>query len=280
MFDVLRNGRMKAAASAGTIIIATMIGAGVCAADTPKAKTADKVTEVSLQNALKVTVEVTFTGDEALKKISPWQSSGDGTRVIGKFPDGTNIKWQAKPKNDQDKNQFTSCKGEKKISGSSATIVMSLDSCSKANAASKSDASKTQANSKTSEKGSGSGSGSAAPKTDTSKTPDKNADSGETIKITFDNTMDNQEGVSLRIWDVAVPGVIQETSMSAGILNGKPSTLRHTTSATGKKDKSGNYNIEVEFHCGNRGGNEKVKGSASTLLIVKSGNGGCELKKP
>ncbi len=280
MFDVLRNGRIKAAAAtAGTVVIATIIGAGMCAADTPKAKTTNKVTEVSLQNALKVTVEVTFTGDEALKKISPWQSTGDGTRVIGKFPDGTNIKWEAKPKSDQDKNQFTSCKGEKKISGSSATIVMSPDSCSRANAAPKSDA-----NNKTSEKGTDSSS--SAPKNSASNTQGNNKTSGnsgdgagKSIKITFDNTMDNQEGVSLRIWDEAVPGVIQETSMAPAMLNGKSTGHSHTTSATGKKDKSGNYSIDIEFHCGNRGGNVKIKGSASTIQVVKSSNGGCELKK-
>src|SRR3954451_21809251 len=98
MFDLVRNARTRAvAASAGIVVVATIIGAGVSAADTPKAK----VTEVSLQNTLKVTVEVTFSGDEALKKISPWQSSGDGSaRVIAKVPDGTTVKWEAKPKND------------------------------------------------------------------------------------------------------------------------------------------------------------------------------------
>ena len=211
MFDTLRNVRMQAAAaSAGIVFIATVVGTGMSAADTPKGK----LTEVSLQNTLKVTVEVTFSGDEGLKKIGAWQSSGDGSaHIVGKVPDGTTIKWTARPKHDQDKNQFTACTGEKKVSGTSTTIVITPDGCSKANAAPKPEASNnktsaksadstdsstpknggtnTQANNKTSGN-KGDSAGSSAPKNDANKTQDNNKTSGSSSAGSAGNSNQNQ----------------------------------------------------------------------------------------
>ena len=86
MLDRLRNMRGTPLSSAGTVVIATIIGAGVAAADT-------KVTEVKLQNKSGVTLEVTITdGDAALKKKGAIQSaSGNDARSIGTVPDGTKI---------------------------------------------------------------------------------------------------------------------------------------------------------------------------------------------
>jgi hypothetical protein len=266
MFDAL-HVRMKAVAAAGIIIIATIIGAGVSAAETPKAKVTDKVTEVSLQNALKISVAVTFSGTEALQKKGSVSSVGDKAQVIGNVPDGTTIKWEAKPKTDQDKNMFTACKGEKKVSGLKDTIVMSSDSCTKANAAAKTGTSDTQAN---------------------NKTPAKSADNDAgSIQITFENTTDNQT-VSLKITDQATPGVTQEISSIASATNNGtpwPSAVKNTATATVKKDKSGKYNIEVNWNCRDNdgrgkyshGGDAKYNDSASTMQIVKSSDG-CALK--
>lgn len=307
MFDTVRNVRLKtAAASAGIVIIATILGAGVSAADTK-----GKLTEVSLQNTLPVTVEVTFSGDEALKKISPYQSGGNGpARVVGKVPDGITIKWEAKPKNDQDKNQFTGCKGEKKVSGSTATIVVSTDSCGKssANAASKTGAGNTQANDKTDKdktdkdktekdktsndkkanekkaddkaaNNKTSNDKTANNKKDNDKTSGNSADSaGGTMQVTLENTLDN-DAVRLRIWDLVDGGAsyLEIDSIGAATFNGKPSGVKNTSNFNAKKDKSGKYSIEVEWHCGDRGGVAKYKDSVNKIQIVKSGDG-CELK--
>jgi len=291
MFDTLRNTRMKtAASSAGIVVIATMIGAGVSVADTK-----GKLTEVSLQNTLPITVEVTFSGDETLKKISPYQTAGNGpARVIGKVADGITIKWEAKPKNDQDKNKYIGCKGEKKVSGATTTIVMSADNCGKANAAPKADTTNNQANSKPSEKSPDAKAASdkaakdkaAKDKTDNEKTANNktsgnSADSaGGTLQITFQNTMDNQAVSSMRIWDLAVPGSssLDISSIGAATLDGKPSGFKNTINFTAKKDKGGKYNIEVELHCDKYGNTAKYKDAVTTIPIVKSSDGGCELK--
>ena len=60
MFETLQNLRTKSAAmAAGTVVAATMIGAGVAAAE-------PKSTDLKLQSKLPVTVEVKFSGDKAL----------------------------------------------------------------------------------------------------------------------------------------------------------------------------------------------------------------------
>jgi hypothetical protein len=283
MFGTIRMMRAKTAATAAaTAIVATMIGAGVAAAD-------PKSTEVKLQSKLPVTVEVTFSGDKALQKVSPWQAAGDDKAYpVARVPEGTSVKWEAKPKNDQDKNRFTSCRGQKSASGSSVTIVISEDSCTKgtASAAPKADTSKNpapktdDANKKDAPKADGSNkkNDTANNKTD-NKTSGTGSGSGDgDIKLTLENTMDT-EAVSFRIWDQAVPGVIIEISgIAAATLNGKKWDAKNTDTISVKKDKGGKYTLDIEWHCGNRGGFAKYKDSASKIQIVKTSDGGCDLK--
>ena len=279
MFEALQNLRTKSAAlAAGTVVAATMLGAGVAAAE-------PKSTDVKLQSKLPVTVEVKFSGDKGLEKVSPWQATANSEpHSVGKVPDGTTIRWEAKPKNDQDKNRITSCRGQKTVTGLTSTITISKDDCSKAAATaapkpapapapkaedtSKKDAPKTDpkktdtANNKTDNKSSGSGAGSG---------------DGE-IKLTLENTMDN-DAVSFRIWDKGLPGVITEISgISAATLNGKKWDAKNTTTTAVKKDKDGKYTLEIEWHCGNRGGFAKYKDSSTKIQVVRVSDGGCELK--
>jgi hypothetical protein len=130
MLDTFRNKRMMAATrSAGIVGIATIIGSGVAAAD-PKA------TEVKLQNKSGVALEVTITdGDAMLKKKGSIEFAAGDARSIGTVPDGTTLKWVATPKRDDDKNRFTGCKGDKKVSGSKDTIVIEEKNCNKSSAA-------------------------------------------------------------------------------------------------------------------------------------------------
>jgi hypothetical protein len=123
MFDTLRNNRMKtAAASAGVVVaMATLLGAGKAAAE-------PKQTAVKIQSQLPVTVEVTFTGITVSGGTYQIASNGEA-RPLGNAPDGTTIKWVAKPKNPDDKGKFTQCKGEKKVAGLTSTIVLTADSC-------------------------------------------------------------------------------------------------------------------------------------------------------
>ena len=291
MFEMLQNLRTKSAAmAAGTVVAATMFGAGVAAAE-------PKSTDVKLQSKLPVTVEVKFSGDKALEKVSPWQAGANGeAHSVGKVPDGTTIKWEAKPKNDQDKNRFTACHGQKTVTGLTTTITMSEDDCSKAAATaapkpapapspkaddtskkdapkaddtSKKDAPKADtnkktdtANNKTDGKGSGSGSGSG----------------DDDLKLTLENTMDN-DAVSFRIRDQGVPGVtIEISSIGAATLNGKKWDVKNTDTISVKKDKGGKYTLDIEWHCGNRGGFAKYKDSSTKIQVVRASDGGCELK--
>jgi hypothetical protein len=270
MFDTLR--RKTAAAAAGTAIVATMLGSSVATAD-------PKSTEVKLQSNLPVTVEVTLSGDKALQKVSPWQAVADGKAYsVAKVPDGTTVKWEAKPKNDQDKSRFTSCKGQKSASGGSVTVVMSESDCTKSSASAtppKSDASKNPAP-KTDD---GNKKNDTGDKKTDNKTSGTGSGSGDSdIKLTLENTMDN-DAVSFRIWDKGLPGVITEiSSIGAATLNGKKWDVRNTDTISVKKDKAGKYTLDIEWHCGNRGGFAKYKDSSTKIQVVRASDGGCELK--
>ena len=277
MFETLPNLRMKAAAmAAGTAVAATLIGSGMAAAD-------PKSTDVKLQSKLPVTVEVKFTGDKALEKAGPWQAAANGeAHSVGKVPDGTTIKWEAKPKTDQDKSRFTACRGQKTVTGLTTTITMSEDDCSKAaaSAAPKPAPAPPPKADDTSKKDDASKKDTPK-KTDTAnnKTDNKSSGSGDgEIKLTLENTMDN-DAVSFRIRDKGLPGVITEISgISAATLNGKKWDAKNTDTISVKKDKGGKYTLEIEWHCGNRGGFAKYSDSSTKIQIVRSSDGGCDLK--
>ena len=136
MFDTLRNHRTKAAAaSAGVVAIAALLGASNAAADTKKTTTSDTkktVTAVKIKSQLPVTVIVTFSG----ASIGDYQATpGGDAHELAKVDDGTTIRWVAKPKNEADKSQFVQCKGDKKVSGLSDTLTLTDSSCEKAAAA-------------------------------------------------------------------------------------------------------------------------------------------------
>jgi hypothetical protein len=267
MFDI----RMRpAASSAGIVVIATIIGAGVAAAD-------PKVTEVKLQNKSGVTLEVTITdGDATLKKKGPIQSvAGNDARSIGTVPDGTTLKWVATPKRDDDKNRFTGCKGDKKVSGSTDTIVIEEKNCSKSSAttAPKTDASSKKADNEKS--GNGQGSGSAAnapPKTGTSSGQGSGSNKG-TIKL--ENTMDDVVVVDVKLSD-ELDNPYNRTEISS-----IPSKKTIEVKPDFTKDKSGKFDITISFSCwkdgdGNKsiysGGLLKYKGSGTTIQIEKTKN--------
>jgi hypothetical protein len=253
---------MAGATSAGIIAIATIAGAGVSAADTKK------VTEVKLQNKSGVTIEVTITdGDAALKKKGAIQSApGNEARTIGTVPDGTTLKWEATPKYDRDKNLFPTCKGDKKVSGSTDTIVIDESHCKKSsvNAAPKTDTSKKQADDQKKEDDK---------KKAEDKKPANSADDKVTIKL--ENTMDDVTVVDVKLYDeLDNPNNRTEISFI------EPKKLFEVKPRFAK-DKGGKFDITISFSCwkdgdGNKaiysGGLLKYKGSGTTIQIEKSKN--------
>jgi hypothetical protein len=286
---------------AAMVVAATAGSTGRAAADT----------EVKVKNSLGVTVEVNFSGDKGFKPIKEFQSSSAGeARSVGRAAEGTTIHWEAKPKRDQDKTLFATCKGDKKVSGTSSTIEMSKDGCSQSAASvpppapSASPAPKPGSNTQADKKpsgsgagsgtgsgsgsgagsgagsgsgsGAGSGSGSAAGSGAGSKS---GSAASKTMNVKFDNQMDTTS-VTLRIYDdLAGGGATDIDSLPAATLNGKSWNVSHVSTVSFEKDKSGNYFISVSMKCGDKGqGGVKYKGSATTIQIVRSNDGGCELK--
>jgi hypothetical protein len=252
MLDTFRNKRMMAATrSAGIVGIATIIGSGVAAAD-PKA------TEVKLQNKSGVALEVTITdGDAMLKKKGSIEFAAGDARSIGTVPDGTTLKWVATPKRDDDKNRFTGCKGDKKVSGSKDTVVIEEKNCNKSSAAT---AAKTPANS-----------------------------AGGKVTIKLENTMDDVSVVFIRIRDL-----VDSPYSYLDVSSLKAKEISDLSNSIFARDKDGKFDIQIRYECYKGSRNritgpamEEYKGSETTIQFVKTkikdGNNKedeCGLKKP
>jgi hypothetical protein len=248
--DAPRRGIAKT--TAAILVATTFIGVTALHADEKK-----KVT-VTIENKTSATVTVTVTGTQL--KDYPVHSGNSPRPDINIDSKATSISWEA------------STSSKKKCDSGSATVTSNTSTSNTSkitinspNCVDKPTETKKPAEAKPIE----------AKKDETKKT-DK-PDETKTMKITFENLME-KEALSLRIWDqVGDPdrSPLEISPIGAGTIDGKPSGFKNTYDFTARKDKSGKFDIEVEWHCGNKGGNQKIKGSVSKIQFVDK----CELKK-
>lgn len=239
MLDSFRNKRLMAsAASAGTVVIAIILGTGTAAADT----------KVKFQNNLGVTVEVKITDPKAIEKTIPSLKNNETTKELGTVPANTTVKWVATPK---DRAPFTTCKDEKKVAGAEETIVMRIsEKCAKSSASAPGN---KQAD-------------------DKKKVDDqKKADDKKQAKIKIENTMDD-----ILVADLKVSDALDNPYNTYEVAFIKNKEV-HTTRTSFTIDKSGNFDIYISFKCeqGRKtlysGGQGEYKASGTKVIqIVKT----------
>jgi hypothetical protein len=139
MLNSFRNIRtMAVAKSAGVIGIATILGAGVAAADQ---------IQVKVNSVLTGTFIVNFTGGGISLKDHEVPSGGSAL-PLAKATDGATITWVGRPKK-PDESKFAECSGSATVTAKDPTITLKAQTCKDKTAATapKAAAPKTGANS-------------------------------------------------------------------------------------------------------------------------------------